>query len=115
MRIRKGMTLIEVVLSMGIIGIIAIAVLTIFNTGLININKAGIRTQETLEIKEELDNAIINPANINSDPEENDPNVLLVPDKDIQVKLPGLTEKIIHGSILSSEKNGISIQTYIPD
>ena len=44
MNIRKGMTLIEVVVSLAIIGLVATTMLSIFNTGLINITRSGIRT-----------------------------------------------------------------------
>lgn len=41
----QGYTLIETIISIAIIGIIAISILAIFNSGLINITKAGNRTK----------------------------------------------------------------------
>lgn len=43
----KGFTLIEVIVSLAIIGIIAVGMLTIFNTGLVNIVSAGERASAT--------------------------------------------------------------------
>lgn len=41
----KGFTFIEIVISMAIIGILAIVFLTVFNTSLVNIMRAGVRTK----------------------------------------------------------------------
>lgn len=49
MKSRKGMTLIEVVVSLAIIGLVATTMLGVFNTGLINIVKSGLKTNATLE------------------------------------------------------------------
>lgn len=41
---KKGLTLIEIILTLSILGIILITIYPIFNTGLSNINRAGKRT-----------------------------------------------------------------------
>ncbi len=58
MKKRNGLTLIEVVVSIAIIGIISISVLNIFNTGLKNILIAGKRTDDTLNAKSIIDGII---------------------------------------------------------
>ncbi len=50
---QKGFTLIEVILSLAIIGIVSIAILTGLNTSLQNIVRAGNRT-EAVEISEKV-------------------------------------------------------------
>lgn len=45
MAIKKGFTLIEVIISIAIIGITIVSLLSTFNTGLINIVRAGVRTE----------------------------------------------------------------------
>lgn len=41
---KRGLTLIEIILTLAILGIISITIYPIFNTGLSNINRAGKRT-----------------------------------------------------------------------
>lgn len=47
MKKRKGLTLIELVLSLAIIGMIAVSMLNLFGTSLLNISRAGNRTSNT--------------------------------------------------------------------
>lgn len=44
---RNGYTLVELIVSLAIIGIIAISMLNLFGTGLLNITRAGKRTMNT--------------------------------------------------------------------
>lgn len=45
MKNNKGLTLIEIIVSLAIIGIIAVVFFSLFNTSLVNIVRAGIRTK----------------------------------------------------------------------
>lgn len=54
----KGLTLIEVILSIAIIGIISISLLPIFNIGLKNIVNAGSRTKNVYEAQTSINNFI---------------------------------------------------------
>lgn len=47
MKKRKGLTLVELIISLAIIGMIAVSMLHIFGTGLLNIIRAGNRTVNT--------------------------------------------------------------------
>lgn len=51
----KGVTLIELILSMALIGIIAVSVFTVFNASLINIVRAGKRTEAVNLAEERFD------------------------------------------------------------
>lgn len=42
---RKGFTLVEIIITLALIGIISVFILTVFDTGLINIVRAGLRTE----------------------------------------------------------------------
>lgn len=57
----KGLTLIEIVISMAIISIIAVSMLNIFGTGLSNIFKFGQNSKVYYEAAGELEISIINP------------------------------------------------------
>jgi prepilin-type N-terminal cleavage/methylation domain-containing protein len=59
MKKRIGLTLIEVIVSIAIIGIIAMSSLTIFDSGLRNIARAGSRTETVLEVKDGIDSLIL--------------------------------------------------------
>jgi prepilin-type N-terminal cleavage/methylation domain-containing protein len=59
MKNKKGLTLIEVIISIAIIGILAVSTLSIFDAGLLNIIRAGKRTETVLEVKDGIDLLII--------------------------------------------------------
>lgn len=89
---KKGFTLIEVIVSLAVIGIIAVAMLTIFNTGLINIVSAGERSSAT------------NLAELNlyeDDSEENNDSISidLPTGKKDQIPIDGKYEVEINGSL----------------
>lgn len=64
--IKKGFTLIEVIVSIAILGIISIAFLSIFSNGLIGIYRAGHKSVSQYEAQEKLENNISNPTNTDS-------------------------------------------------
>lgn len=56
----RGITLIEIITSIGLIGILLILVITIFTGSALNIRRAGNRTKHVLEAQEILDKKLIN-------------------------------------------------------
>lgn len=58
MKSRNGLTLIEVIVTIAIIGIISIPLSNAFNTGLKNIVRAGDRTEAMYDLQEAMDYAI---------------------------------------------------------
>lgn len=56
---RRGLTLVEVILTLAIIGIMAVTFLTIFNSSLLNIVRAGVRTDSVNRAELDLENAEI--------------------------------------------------------
>lgn len=104
MRKRKGITLIELIISIAILGIISVVILGIFDQGLSNILRAGRRTETVLSAKEELD------LNIG----DNDIGI----DTDVEVTLPGDNKVLISGRTVEVNKaieqgNNIILNTYI--
>lgn len=109
MKNNKGLTLIEVVLTITIIGIIAISILSIFNTGLVNIVRAGIRTENVLNIQKDIDDAIKNKSGTVGE---------------VIVSIPGVTDKdgldkpvVVPGKliVIPSDDNSIQITTFVPN
>ena len=45
MKKNKGFTIIEIIVSLAIIGILAVVFMSVFSTGLVNIVRAGVRTK----------------------------------------------------------------------
>lgn len=104
MRKRKGITLIELIISVAILGIISVGILGIFDQSLINILRAGKRTEIVLSAKEELDVDLSN-------------NGLGI-DTDIEVTLPGNNTVTITGKVIEVNKsddkgNDVTLKTYI--
>lgn len=91
MRKRKGITLIELIISVAILGIISVGILGIFDQSLINILRAGKRTEIVLSAKEELDVDLSN-------------NGLGI-DTDIEVTLPGNNTVTITGKVIEVNKS----------
>lgn len=54
MKVKDGFTLIEVIVSIAIMGIVAISMLTVFNAGLVNIIRAGNRTEAVYDAEADL-------------------------------------------------------------
>ncbi|GAB2324609.1 hypothetical protein IRB23M11_22330 [Alkalibacterium sp. m-11] len=55
MKNQDGFSLIEVIITIAIIGILGIALLEIFGTGITNVAKAGERTEDLYSIQEVMD------------------------------------------------------------
>lgn len=104
MRKRRGVTLIEIIVSLAIIGIMGISFLNIFDMGLVNITRAGNRTEELLEVKNIVDIEILD----NTKGEAKQATVLL----------PGGYTSIVDGRLINgvdSESLSIEINTFTVD
>ena len=102
MKYRKGLTLIEVIIALAIIGMISISVMSIFSTGLNNIVKAGNRTVAINEEQKNIDMLIDNYKNI--DEKEIDLQIIFTENLKIDVK----------GKIVSSSDDKTKITTFVP-
>lgn len=107
MKNKRGFTLIEVILSIAILGMIAIFVVTIFGSSLKNISGSGKRTEEVFELESKINEEISN---------EDDGDI------SIEVNIPGVGEKkIIEGKMIttsskpSEDQHNIEITTFIPN
>jgi prepilin-type N-terminal cleavage/methylation domain-containing protein len=60
---KAGFTLIEVIVSLAIIGIIAISFISIFSTGVLWVSKAGGQSSSAFSAQKDLENAIANDIN----------------------------------------------------
>lgn len=119
MKSKKGLTLIELIVSLAIAGIIAISMLSLFNTSIINIIRAGDRTEEVYKKKEDIDKTVtFVPSDSTTEVD--------VESLEISVKLPGVvTHETVKGTLLTnSDENldedftnrfNIKIKTFIPD
>ena len=100
MKNKSGLTLIEVILSIAIVGIMSIAVFTIFNSGMINIFKSRQRTVDVLKIQQDINKAIVE-----SEDGEN---------TTVYVEIPSLgIEKEIQGERITVKKDHINITTFV--
>lgn len=104
MKQRKGLTLIEVIITIAIISIMALVVLGVFNTGIRSIFKSGDRTDKVFEVKKEIDQKIIDNENNTSGSDE------------VTVNIPGIGDKIIKGTIITNtEYDDLNITTFVPN
>lgn len=113
MKNNKGFTLIEIIVSIAIIGIIAIPIFGIFGTGLKNIVNAGNRT-ENVYIEQELIDTEINMdySEINKDNSDEE--------EELDIKFPynSVLDLVkIKGKIVTvtNEDDNIEIKTFIPN
>lgn len=107
---KKGFTLVEVILSLAIVGIIAVAILPIFNIGLKNILISGNRTEAVARARDNIyDDAVLS-------------------EFTIEVKLPsvlqaGVTENVeVQGNVISSSaeiqgsgSRTVDLYMYVPN
>lgn len=104
MKIKKGLTLIEVVISIALIGIVAIVFLNIFSTSNMNIARSTEKTKEINEIKKEIDIQIKKSVTGES-----------TTNGTIEVTLiEGIEAKEIEGKFISKGKDDMVITTFIP-
>ena len=104
MKNNKGLTLIEIVITIAIISIMTIAVLTMFNISITNISKSGNRTERVLRMKEEVDEEIIN----NKEKTTNTDKVKVTIDGIIK-------DREVDGKIIEIKDSDIKITTFIPN
>lgn len=104
MKQRKGLTLIEVIITIAIISIMAVVILSIFNTSIISIFKSGNRTDKVFEVKKEIDQKII----------DNESNTTGI--DEVTVIIPGIGDKTIKGTMIkNTEHNDLNITTFVPN
>lgn len=114
MKNNKGLTLIEIIITIAIISIMSIAILSIFNIGIMNISKSGERTKRVLKVKEKVDEEIIR----NKEDTTNKDKVKVTIEEIIK-------DKEVYGNIIevkdddikkSNEKSfNIKITTFVPN
>lgn len=123
MKNKRGFTLIEVILSIAILGMIAIFVVTIFGSSLKNISGSGKRTEKVFELESKINEEMLNKDGeeemLNEDGED-----ITIEDVTIKVNIPGVREKgvEVEGKMITaipsdSSKNqyNIKITTFVPN
>jgi len=91
---RKGVTLIELVVSLALIGIIAVSTLTIFDTGLSNIFRAGSRTKAVAEANHDVTSSVLS----------------VIEDAEVDIKLPVLGGVTKDYKIVGDVVKGVGIE-----
>ena len=124
MKNRKGLTLIEVIISIAIVGIVAMVILSTFSSSTKNISSANKRTINTLGTKDRLDELIIKSENLDTDwatIDTDNEDIEVEQDITINVTIPEVTgTKDIKGKVITvnstdGEGNTITIETFVPD
>lgn len=105
MKKRKGLTLIEVVISIAIISIMAVTILGIFNISITNIFKSGHRTEDVLKVKEIIDDEINNNENKTDGTDK------------ITITIDGIESHEIKGTFINknSKDFNFNIETFVPN
>lgn len=107
MKNMKGLTLIEVIISIALISLIAVTFLGMFNMGSKNIFRSGKRTKSILQLRELIDDKIRVYEN------------KVGGEYKIQMTIPGVTiNKIVKGTmIMESDPDNpdIKITTFVPN
>ena len=108
---KKGFTLIELIVSIAILGIISVVVLSIFNTGLLNIQRAGKITQNTISATTIMDykilNAVVGDLNVSE-------TTISIPTPGVSTNISITGRLIIHNSV-DDKGNSITIKSFIPN
>jgi prepilin-type N-terminal cleavage/methylation domain-containing protein len=121
MRRRRGLTLIELIISIAIVGIISIAILGIFSAGTKNMVSSDDRTKNTLKGKDKTDDLIIKLNDPSVDPDSLVEDDVNIQDSEFDVDLPGVEDTInVKGKtleIITTDETGntIKIETFVPD
>lgn len=114
MKKRKGLTLIEVILSITILSLVFLVVLTVFGTSLRNITRAGKRTSDVLDLETEINKDIF--SHIVDEESDGESYIdTFEEDRSAKVELPSVDEIIIEGKLIIKEKDNIRINTFIPN
>lgn len=108
MKTRKGLTLLEIIISIAILGIVTISALSIFDAGLVNVKRARTTMNNTNYVSSELDLMI------------SDYNLIDGKSLTVEVTLPGSIYRNVEGEILESnntDENGntLEIEAFIPE
>lgn len=99
---KKGFTLLEVIITIAIVGIIAIHIFTISSSGLRNIMNAGIRTKNIINLQNQLNVQIKEYDNIGADI--------------VMINIPEVVDNIeISGKNFSISSDGITLNTFVPN
>lgn len=116
--IKKGFTLIELIISIAIIGILLIAAVTSFSSGFGQVFSNGQRTKCVFEAQSKIDNVINDIEAANGDPQ------VSVKPFEIQIELysSGSSNKIksdiIDGNIIKvdmKDRNKVTLSTFVPN
>ena len=100
MKKRKGLTLIEIMLAMLVLGMITVVFLTIFNNGNRNIASSGDKTQDLYDIQKQVDDEIKKYNNTEN--------------QEILVTIPGIiTNKKIEGKFIIKGQDEMKITTFV--
>jgi prepilin-type N-terminal cleavage/methylation domain-containing protein len=114
MKNNKGLTLIEIIITIAIISIMSIAILSIFNISIMNISKSGERTKRVLKVKEKVDEEIIR----NKEDTANKDKVKvtikeIIKDKEVDGKIIEVRDDDIKK--LNEKSFNIKITTFVPN
>lgn len=110
---RKGVTLIEIIIAVAILGIIAAAFLMMFSNGLSTIYFAGNKSRATFSAQSDVDNKILNSSDVNTDTIYVDFYDIETPDSSVTPVTKSVTGEIIQGTAVVGGKNSV-IVTFIP-
>lgn len=111
MKKRKGVTLIEIIISLAIIGIIVIVILNMFNFSIANIFRSGIRTKSIAEVRDEIDEKISEIQGTTDGVET------------IDIIIPGVGNKTVKGTMITisgedeegNNEFNLEITTFVPN
>ena len=124
MKKRKGLTLVEIIVSMALVTLVALVFLTVFGNGNRNILRAGKITDGTLNIQEvaaifigDKDIKSKQDLKLKSNSNLDGMNITIISPKEINVKINEDIVKVTGREIKIQNKknNNIEITTFVPD